>query len=87
MAQGMGHALQSRLFYIANQPRIDADPPACRVQRLLGQVDGAAADVLVGVEADLLEHGRQRGELHLAVRARQRPAVGAAEGVEHFDPG
>ena len=47
--------------------RRPVEPVPGRVQRLLGQVDRPGADVLVRVEADLLEHGGERRELDLAV--------------------
>src|SRR5438309_4064848 len=64
---------------------VEAGPVGGRVEGLLGQVDGAGADVLVGLEADLLEHGRERGELDLAMGPIETVAIGPGENVEHLD--
>src|SRR5579864_1946917 len=73
--QRVGYSLQPRLKSLAAerapQRFVDGDPVTGRVQRLLGQVDRSCADVLVRVEADLLEHRREARDLHLAVTPRQ----------------
>src|SRR5690348_10222495 len=71
VSQRVGDPLQSGLqrFAAERMPEgfVDGDPVAGRMQRLLGQVDRSCADVLVRVEADLLEHRRQGRDLDLAV--------------------
>ncbi len=84
----MSHPLQPRFEGFAAERRpqllVDGDPVAGRVQGLLGQVDRARADVFMRVKSDLLEHARERGDLHLAVTSSDCLAVGAREGVQHL---
>ena len=55
------------------------------MERLLGQADRPGADVLVGVEPDLLEHRRERRELDLAVAAVEVGCRLVLERVQHVD--
>ena len=84
----MGHALQSRLegFAAERSPDVlvDRDPVAGGVKRLLRQMDRTRADVLVRVKADLLEHARERRDLHFAMAAGERRALGPCECVENL---
>jgi hypothetical protein len=50
--------------------RWDRQPVRRRVHLLLGEIQLTRADVLVGVELDLLEADHTRDDVHFAVRAR-----------------
>ena len=55
------------------------------MELLLGKADRAGSDVLVAVEADLLENGGERPDLHFTVVHGQLRRRAAGERLQHFD--
>ena len=75
LADHVGHALERALhrrpWKLARDVSGDLQPERGGVQLLLRQADRSRPDVLVGVEADLLEDGGQRSDPYLTVVHRQ----------------
>ena len=69
--------------------RVRLPPHRGRVHLLVGQVDVAVADVLVGVVADLLVARNAAHQMHLAVVAqvRRRRSRASSKHVEHLELG